>query len=378
MRRRVRANLEYRTREGVWTPAAEGEVIDPPPDEEDRLERLGLLGEWVEDPAPASSTTVVSGEGVPGPPGPEGPPGPAGPTGPPGVDGAPGPKGDPGDVGPTGARGPAGADGAPGVPGPAGGVGPAGPQGVKGDTGPAGAASTVPGPQGVKGDTGAQGPAGAASTVPGPQGPPGVDGSDGAAGPQGPKGDAGVQGQPGVQGPKGDTGVQGPAGQPGADSTVPGPAGPPGPGLPVQATVQAADTPANTTVNMANTDHVFSFEAGSTYTVEVTGLFTAAAVTTGLALALDTSVAVTVAALTFEHQLAVGGTLTGGDSIADDTKRGISSGVPTANALVPVLGRGVVRAGALAGTARLRFASKVAGSGIVWKAGSVMVATRVA
>jgi hypothetical protein len=123
---------------------------------------------------------------------------------------------------------------------------------------------------------------------------------------------------------------------------------------------------------------VFSFDPGGVYAVDLYLLVTTAATTTGLALAFDTSVTVTVNALTFEHQLATAGTLTGGDSIADDTPRGISSGVPTASALVPVLAKGLIVAGATAGTARLRFASEVSGSAVVFKANSAMTVTKIA
>lgn len=132
----------------------------------------------------------------------------------------------------------------------------------------------------------------------------------------------------------------------------------------------------NSTTAMVNTDLVFTFEANSVYWVDLYALITAAATTTGVALAFDTSVAVTVNGLTFEHQLSTAGTLTGGDSIADDTKRGISSGVPAANALTPVLGKAVLVTGANAGTARLRFASEVSGSAIVFKKDSGMTVVK--
>lgn len=140
---------------------------------------------------------------------------------------------------------------------------------------------------------------------------------------------------------------------------------------------QAADV-SNSAVTRVNTDLVFSFDPGGVYAVDLYLLVTSAATTTGLALAFDTSVAVTVNALTFEHQLATAGTLTGGDAIADDTPRGISSGVPVANALVPILAKGLIVAGATAGTARLRFASEVSGSAVVFKANSAMTVTKIA
>jgi hypothetical protein len=150
-----------------------------------------------------------------------------------------------------------------------------------------------------------------------------------------------------------------------------------GPSAYVAVVKQAADV-SNSATTRVNTDLVFSFDPGGVYAVDLYLLVTTAATTTGLALAFDTSVTVTVNALTFEHQLATAGTLTGGDSIADDTPRGISSGVPTASALVPVLAKGLIVAGATAGTARLRFASEVSGSAVVFKANSAMTVTKIA
>jgi hypothetical protein len=210
---------------------------------------------------------------------------------------------------------------------------------------PDGSTSGVPGPPGPAGPPG----------PPGPQGPAGSDGQTGPQGPQGPKGDAGP------------AGIQGPQGPPGA----------PGSSAYVAVVKQAADV-SNSAVTRVNTDLVFSFDPAGVYAVDLYLLVTAAATTTGLALAFDTSVTVTVNALTFEHQLATAGTLTGGDSIADDTPRGISSGVPATSALVPVLAKGVIVAGAAAGTARLRFASEVSGSAVVFKANSAMTVTKIA
>jgi hypothetical protein len=230
----------------------------------------------------------------------------------------------------------------------------------------------------VSGSGGVPGPQG----PPGPEGPQGPRGTDGATGPQGPTGPAGPQGSDGPQGPQGPPGAdgpQGPKGDPGAAGAQgpPGQQGPPGPSAYVAVVKQAADV-SNSATTRVNTDLVFSFDPGGVYAVDLYLLVTTAAATTGLALAFDTSVTVTVNALTFEHQLATAGTLTGGDSIADDTPRGISSGVPAASALVPVLAKGLIVAGATAGTARLRFASEVSGSAVVFKANSAMTVTKIA
>jgi len=129
-------------------------------------------------------------------------------------------------------------------------------------------------------------------------------------------------------------------------------------------------TLANTTpVNVTGLS--FSFEANSTYVVEVFATMRSPANTTGYGLQLDVSQAVLSVGMTFFHQLANTGTLTGGSSIADDASVGVSTGVPTANTDVPVYAAGVLRAGALAGTAQLRFRSEVAAIATM-KAGSVM------
>jgi hypothetical protein len=227
-------------------------------------------------------------------------------------------------------------------------------------------------------------PDGSTGGIPGPQGPPGPigpqgaqgpSGNDGQAGPQGPQGPAGQQGPKGDPGPTGPIGPQGPEGPQGPAGST-GPQGPPGPSAYVAVVKQAADV-SNSATTRVNTDLVFSFDPGGVYAVDLYLLVTSAATTTGLALAFDTSVAVTVNTLTFKHQLATTGTLTGGDSIADDTPRGISSGVPVASALVPVPAKGLIVAGATAGTARLRFASEVSGSAVVFKANSAMTVTKI-
>ncbi len=118
-----------------------------------------------------------------------------------------------------------------------------------------------------------------------------------------------------------------------------------------------ATTGANTTpINVPLL--VFSFAANSTYQIFVTAAVSAAAATTGCGFQLDTSVAVTVNRLTFFHQLANTGTLSGGNSIADDASQGVSSGIPSTTAIYPVFGGGVLVSGANPGTAQLRFRSE--------------------
>ena len=129
-------------------------------------------------------------------------------------------------------------------------------------------------------------------------------------------------------------------------------------------------TAANTTpVNV--TALVFTYEANSVYLIEVVGRISAAASTTGIGLQFDLSSVVTDIGFTFYHQLANTGTLTGGNSIADDASAGVSSGINANAAIVPVAGSGVLRTGANTGTAQLRLRSEVAAVSTI-KAGTVM------
>jgi hypothetical protein len=116
-------------------------------------------------------------------------------------------------------------------------------------------------------------------------------------------------------------------------------------------------TAANTTP-VTVTGLVFTFAANSTYAVEVFGLYTAAAATTGIGLQWDTSAAVTQIAFSFVHQLANTGTLSGGSSVADDASIGVSSGMPANSQLVPVIASGFIKTGANTGTAQLRLRSE--------------------
>lgn len=121
---------------------------------------------------------------------------------------------------------------------------------------------------------------------------------------------------------------------------------------------------------------VFTYEANATYLIEVVGLFSSAAATTGYGLQLDVSSAVTSVGLSFVHQLANGGTLTGGSSIADDVSVGVSSGVPTLNVNVPFMAMGILKTTGNTGTAQLRHRSEVAAVSTI-KAGTIMRVTKV-
>jgi len=124
-------------------------------------------------------------------------------------------------------------------------------------------------------------------------------------------------------------------------------------------------------VNLAGL--VFAFEANSKYVIEIYGLAIAAAATTGFGFALDVDVAVTTLALSFFHQLANTGTVTGGSSIADAQGTGVSSGFPASGPppFVPILGGGVLITGASPGTAQLQFRAEVAAVATC-KAGTIL------
>jgi hypothetical protein len=102
---------------------------------------------------------------------------------------------------------------------------------------------------------------------------------------------------------------------------------------------------------------VWTFEANSTYVFRFLGTVTPAAATTGCGFQLDVSAAVTTISMSFVHQLANTGTLSGGHSVADDASVGVSSGMP-GTSTYPIQGQGLLITGANTGTAQLRFRSE--------------------
>lgn len=134
-------------------------------------------------------------------------------------------------------------------------------------------------------------------------------------------------------------------------------------------------TAANTTP-VSLTGLVFTYAANSIYFFHWRGSVSPAAATTGCGFQLDVSSAVTQIAMSFYHQLANTGTLSGGSSIADDASVGVSSGTPAASA-VPVIGDGILRTGASTGTAQLRFRSETTAV-ITALAGLTLVVEKVA
>lgn len=141
--------------------------------------------------------------------------------------------------------------------------------------------------------------------------------------------------------------------------------------------VLAADqaTGANVTP-VTLTDLAFNYEPNSIYKIFFMGRIQPAAATTGCGFQFDLSTAVTDINLSFYHQLANAGTLSGGHSIADDASVGVSSGAP-GTSTYPVVGDAVLRTGANAGVAQLRFRSETTAV-ITAKAGMILVVEKVA
>ena len=115
-------------------------------------------------------------------------------------------------------------------------------------------------------------------------------------------------------------------------------------------------TAANTTP-VTLTDLVFDYDANSTYLIKAIGRVKPTAGTTGCGFQFDVSTAVTRIDVSFYHQLANTGTLSGGHSIADNASVGVSSGMP-ATSTYPVILDGTIRTNADAGTAQLMFRSE--------------------
>lgn len=115
-------------------------------------------------------------------------------------------------------------------------------------------------------------------------------------------------------------------------------------------------TAANTTP-VTLTDLVFDYDANSTYLIKAIGRVKPTAATTGCGFQFDVSTTVTRIDVSFYHQLANTGTLSGGHSIADNASVGVSSGM-AGTSTYPVILDGTIATGADAGTAQLMFRSE--------------------
>ena len=144
-------------------------------------------------------------------------------------------------------------------------------------------------------------------------------------------------------------------------------------------TTPGATTTAADTAFVSVSGHSFSYVASATYRIWIMGRVNSTAATTGCAMALNTSSAVTAINLNFHHPLTSGttGTLTGGYSIADEVAAGATSGVPAGPLDVPITAFGLLVTGANTGTCQLLFRSEVAAVTELM-ANSAMVVERVA
>lgn len=209
----------------------------------------------------------------------------------------------------------------------------------------------------------------------GEKGEPGATGNDGAQGQAGAQGVQGNSGAQGIQGPPGNNGSQGIQGIQGVQGN-PGPQGPAGQVYTLVATLAADQATGANVTPVTLSGLVFTYEANSKYRIWFMGRVGAAAATTGCGFQFDLSTAVTALTLQFFHQLANTGTISGGNSIADDVSVGVSSGLPgTSN--YPVTGHGLLVTGANGGTAQLRFRSETTAV-ITARAGLTLVIEKIA
>lgn len=136
----------------------------------------------------------------------------------------------------------------------------------------------------------------------------------------------------------------------------------------------AADVSNSTVVLATVTGLSFTALANTTYLVDVVGAFQSAAVTTGIAIALD----IPSGAIAGENIHPISASALGGtEQIADAATTGATSGVRAANTNVPTMGRYTIAVGATGGTVSLQFRSEVALSAVTMKAGLTIMGWRV-
>jgi hypothetical protein len=135
----------------------------------------------------------------------------------------------------------------------------------------------------------------------------------------------------------------------------------------------AADV-ANSTVTLAPvTGLSFTALANTTYLVEVIGAFTSAAITTGIALALDIPSGSVVGQIIHSTSAtALGGT----EQIADNATTGATTGVRAANTNAAISARFIVNVAGTGGTVQLQFRSEVAASAVTVKSGLTAMGRR--
>lgn len=129
----------------------------------------------------------------------------------------------------------------------------------------------------------------------------------------------------------------------------------------------------NSTVTLAGSGLSFTAAANTTYMVELIGAFTAAATTTGIAVALDIPSGSVVGQVYHPISATASGST---EQIADNATTGATTGVRAAATLVPIGGQWIVAVGATGGTVQLTFRSEVAGSAVVLKANLTVLRSR--
>lgn len=132
---------------------------------------------------------------------------------------------------------------------------------------------------------------------------------------------------------------------------------------------------ANSTVTLAPvTGLSFTAAATTTYLVEVIGAFQSAALTTGMAIALD----IPSGSVIGQARVNISATaLVSLEQIADNATTGVSTGVRALANNVPVTGKFLVAIGATGGTVQLQFRSEVAASAITMQANLTALGYRV-
>lgn len=122
----------------------------------------------------------------------------------------------------------------------------------------------------------------------------------------------------------------------------------------------------NSTVTLANSGLSFNATANTTYIVYLVGGFTSAAITTGIAVALDIPSGNVVGQAYHPISATASGSV---EQIADAATTGATTGVRAAATLVPIGAEWIVAIGATGGTVALQFRSEIAASAVTLKAG---------
>lgn len=130
----------------------------------------------------------------------------------------------------------------------------------------------------------------------------------------------------------------------------------------------------NSTVTLVNvTGLLLPVEANTTYEIEISGAFTAAAATTGFGVAVDIPSGSVVGQMVHPiSQTAAGSTMQNADAAVG----GATSGVPTLGANIPFSYKGIVAVGATAGNVQVMCRSEIAASAVTVKANLTVMKMR--